>query len=153
MAGVAENFKLLSGTWVAAGMLRLSLLSAAAPILQDAAVTGHDRMEVGMLAFPNFVGCKQVIGPEAEKMSPEEIIRHPVVHEQLRSKLAAYNAENKGSSTSIGRVLLMVEPPNIDAGEITDKGYLNQRAILARRDELVQRLYDLDPGDDAVVMT
>ncbi len=150
---VAENFKLLSGTWVAAGMLRLSLLSAAAPILQDAAVTGHDRMEVGMLAFPNFVGCKQVIGPEAEKMSPEEIIRHPVVHEQLRSKLAAYNAENKGSSTSIGRVLLMVEPPNIDAGEITDKGYLNQRAILARRDELVQRLYDLDPGDDAVVMT
>jgi feruloyl-CoA synthase len=149
---VAENFKLLSGTWVAAGMVRLNLMSATTPLLQDGAVTGHDRMEVGLLAFPNFDGCRQVIGPEADGLSPEEIVRHPVIHEQLKSKVAAYNAENKGSSTRIARILLMTEPPDIDAGEITDKGYLNQRAILSRRAALVERLYDLSPGDDMVVM-
>ena len=70
----------------------------------------------------------------------------------LKTKVAAYNAENKGSSTRIGRVLLMTEPPNIDAGEITDKGYLNQRSILSRRDALVEQLYDISIGDDVVVM-
>jgi feruloyl-CoA synthase len=153
---VAENFKLLTGTWVAAGMLRLDVLSAAAPLLQDAAVTGVDQEWVGLLAFPNMAACKGAIaasgaGPEAEALAPDAIVRHPNLHALLKTKLGTYNAAHPGSSQRVARVLLMTEPPNIDAGEITDKGYLNQRAILARRAALVERLYSETPGDDVVV--
>ena len=147
---VAENFKLLTGTWVAAGMLRLDVLSAAAPLIQDAAVTGMDQEWVGLLAFPNIAACKAAIGPEAEPMAPDAVVRHPKLHVALKAKLAAYNAAHPGSSQRVARVLLMTEPPNIDAGEITDKGYLNQRAILARRAALVERLYSEMPSDDVV---
>jgi feruloyl-CoA synthase len=148
---VAENFKLLTGTWVAAGMLRLDLLSFTAPLIQDAAVTGVDQEWVGLLAFPNMAGCKAAIGPEADALSPDAILRHPKLQATLKQKLANYNAAHPGSSQRVARVLLMTEPPNIDAGEITDKGYLNQRAILARRTALVERLYSAKPGDDVVI--
>ena len=147
---VAENFKLLTGTWVAAGMLRLDVLSATAPLLQDAAVTGPDREEIGLLAFPNLAACKAAIGPEAEALSPDAVVRHPKLHDALKTKLGTYNAAHPGSSQRVARMLLMTEPPNIDAGEITDKGYLNQRAILARRAALAERLYSAQPGDDVV---
>jgi feruloyl-CoA synthase len=147
---VAENFKLLTGTWVAAGVLRLDVLSATAPLIQDAAVTGVDQEWVGLLAFPNLAACKAAIGPEAEAMAPEAVARHPKLHAALREKLRAYNAAHPGSSQQVARVLLLTEPPNIDAGEITDKGYLNQRAILSRRAALVERLYTQAPGEDVV---
>lgn len=139
---VAENFKLLTGTWVAVGNLRLAALSGAAPLVQDAAICGEAREEIGMLAFPNFAACAEVAGTSLEATSPGEIVSDPKVHAALAEKLKAYNAGNPGSSTKIARVLLMTEPPNIDAGEITDKGYLNQRAVLSRRADLVERLYD-----------
>ena len=72
---------------------------------------------------------------------------HPAVHERLMAGLAAHNAENPGSSTRVKRVLLMTEPPQIDAGEITDKGYINQRAVLSRRAAEVDRLYTGGDGD------
>jgi feruloyl-CoA synthase len=149
---VAENFKLLTGTWVAAGMLRLDALSAAAPLIQDAAVTGVDQEWVGLLAFPNMAGCKAAIGPEAEGLAPDAIVRHPKLHAALKEKLWLYNAGHPGSSQQVARVMLMTEPPNIDAGEITDKGYLNQRAILSRRAAFVERLYSDAPGDDVVAL-
>jgi feruloyl-CoA synthase len=149
---VAENFKLLTGTWVAAGMLRLDVLSATAPLLQDAAVTGQDQEEVGLLAFPNLAACKAAIGREAESLSPDSIVRHPKLHAALKTKLGTYNAAHPGSSQRVARVLMMTEPPNIDAGEITDKGYLNQRAILSRRAALAERLYSEKPGDDVVIV-
>jgi feruloyl-CoA synthase len=148
---VAENFKLLTGTWVAAGMLRLDVLSAVAPLIQDAAVTGVDQEWVGLLAFPNMAACKAAIGPEADALAPDAIARHPKLHAALKAKLGTYNAAHPGSSQRVARVLLMSEPPSIDAGEITDKGYLNQRAILARRAALVERLYSATPGDDVVI--
>ncbi len=147
---VAENFKLLTGTWVAAGMLRLDVLSATAPLIQDAAVTGVDQAWVGLLAFPNLAACRAAIGPEAEPLSPDAVVRHPKLHAALETKLGTYNAAHPGSSQRVARVLLMTEPPNIDAGEITDKGYLNQRAILARRAALVERLHSETPGNDVV---
>ena len=147
---VAENFKLLTGTWVAAGMLRLDVLSAVAPLIQDAAVTGVDQEWVGLLAFPNVAACKAAIGAEAEALSPDAIVRHPKLHAALKAKLGTYNAAHPGSSQRVARVLLMTEPPSIDAGEITDKGYLNQRAILARRAAMVERLYSATPADDVV---
>ena len=139
---VAENFKLLTGTWVAVGNLRLAALSGAAPLVQDAAICGEGREEIGMLAFPSLTACAATAGGTPETLSPAEIVASREVHEALAEKLKAYNAGNPGSSTKIARVLLMTEPPSIDAGEITDKGYLNQRAVLRRRADLVERLYD-----------
>lgn len=146
---VAENFKLLSGTWVHAGQLRLQAIAAAAPVIQDAVVTGQDQDDVGLLAFISVDGCRSLAGDD---FSPEELAIHPKVQECLNAGLAAHNAENPGSSTRIKRVLLMTEPPQIDASEITDKGYINQRAVLTRRSALVERLYTGD-GDDIVVIT
>lgn len=144
---VAENFKLLSGTWVHAGQLRLQTIAAASPVIQDAVVTGQDRDEVGLLAFISVDGCRSVAG---EDLPPDALARHPAVQERLRTGLEAHNKENPGSSTRIKRVLLMTEPPQIDAGEITDKGYINQRAVLTRRSDIVDRLYT--GGDDDIVV-
>jgi len=147
---VAENFKLLTGTWVATGVLRLDVLSHINPLVSDAAVTGENRDEVGLLGFANVEACKQVIGAGAEELSAEEVVAHPAVHNALRTSLAGYNKDHPASSQRVRRVLLMTTPPSIDAGEITDKGYLNQRAILTARDDLVTRLYD---GGGADIVT
>jgi len=96
--------------------------------------------------FPSIAGCQSVAGDE---LSPDAIVSNEAVHKHLRAGLAAHNADNPGSSTRIRRALLMTEPPQIDAGEITDKGYINQRAVLSRRAGLVERLYKGD-GDDIV---
>ena len=144
---VAENFKLLSGTWVHAGQLRLQSIAAASPVIQDAVITGQDRDEVGLLAFISIDGCKSVAGDD---LTPEELATHPAVQERLQTGLAAHNRDNPGSSTRIRRVVLMTEPPQIDAGEITDKGYINQRAVLTRRANIVDRLYI--GGDDDIVV-
>ena len=148
---VAENFKLLTGTWVATGVLRLDVLSHIAPLVSDAAVTGENRDEVGLLGFANLEACKAAIGPAAAGLTPAELVAHPAVHEALRAKIAAYNRDRPGSSQRVRRVLLMTDPPDIDAGEITDKGYLNQRAILNARAALVERLYE-GGGPDVVTV-
>lgn len=145
---VAENFKLLSGTWVHAGQLRLQAIAAASPVIQDAVVTGQDQDDVGLLAFISLDGCASIAG---NSLSPDELAANPDVQARLREGLAAHNADNPGSSTRIKRVLLMTEPPQIDASEITDKGYINQRAVLSRRSALVERLYTGN-GDDIVVI-
>ena len=121
---VAEDFKLSSGTWVNVGVVRVKLIAAADPIIQDAVITGHDRNEIGALVF---------LSPAA---------KDPV--EKIRLALKKLAQEGGGSSTYPTRVLVMTEPPSIDASEITDKGYLNQRAVLERRAALVQKLYSAD---------
>ncbi|MEW6690307.1 MAG: feruloyl-CoA synthase [Pseudomonadota bacterium] len=121
---VAEDFKLTTGTWVHVGMVRVKLIAAANPFIQDAVITGHDRDEVGALVF---------LSPAAGK-DPEQI------RKQLQKALQALAAE-PGSSTHPTRLLVMQEPPQIDGNEITDKGYINQRAVLERRAALVEQLY------------
>ena len=145
---VAENFKLMTGTWVHAGQLRLEVIAAASPVIQDAVVTGADRNEVGLLAFPSVAGCGSLVD---SGLPVERLVTNQRIHEVLRNGLAAHNSRNPGSSTRVRRVLLMTEPPQIDAGEITDKGYINQRAVLGRRDGLVSRLYE-GTGDDIVLI-
>ena len=146
---VAEDFKLSSGTWVHAGGLRVAGLAAAAPALQDAVVTGHDRDFVGLLAWPNLPALKQIAGEDAE---PARLIASSAVREHVRRGLTAYNATQPGSSSQIRRVLLIAEPPSIDANEITDKGYINQRAVLERRAALIERLYSDPPAAEVIVI-
>ncbi|HEX7702929.1 MAG TPA: AMP-binding protein, partial [Kofleriaceae bacterium] len=113
----SENFKLASGTWVHVGEVRLALIAACSPLVADAVICGHDRDELGALLF----------------LAPGQTA------EQLPALLARHATGS--SSTRITRVLILTEPANIDAGEITDKGYLNQRALLDRRSADVERLF------------
>ena len=149
---VAENFKLLSGTWVHAGTLRLAAISAAAPVVQDAVVTGHYGDEVGLLAFPNPAGCRSLCPDAPEDEPVASLIARPEIRARLAAGLAEHNAANPASSTRIARAMLVADPPAIDAGEITDKGYINQRAVLERRAEAVARLHAADPGPDVLVI-
>ncbi len=147
---VTEDFKLITGTWVHVGGIRVAALAAATPVLQDAVVAGHDRDRIGLLAWPNVNACKEICTDPAAHASVEALIRSPEVIDHLRQGIAAYNAKHRGSSTRIARVLLMAEPPNIDANEITDKGYINQRATLDRRAALVECLFADPPPDDVI---
>jgi feruloyl-CoA synthase len=149
---VAEDFKLSTGTWVHAGGLRIAALAAAAPVLQDAVVTGHDRDMVGLLAWPSLAGMKQVCADASLHGDPARLIAAPAVREHVRKGIAAHNAGQIGSSMKIRRILLMAEPASIDANEITDKGYINQRATLQRRRALVERLYAEPPPSDVIVV-
>jgi feruloyl-CoA synthase len=121
---VAEDFKLMSGTWVSVGTLRLRAISALSPLAADVVVTGHDREQIGLLVFAS---------PQAAAMSAEQKTQ------RLRDALLAMGGG--GSSQTPTRALLLSEPPNADAGEITDKGYLNQRRVLERRAADVLALY------------
>lgn len=145
---VAEDFKLSTGTWVSAGKLRVDALNAVGAILQDALVAGLDRTYIGLLGFPNLPACRAIAGDD--KLSAEEIVTHPAVLERLASGLRAHNKSNPGSSTKVARALLMVEPPSVDGGELTDKGYINQAVALGRRADLVKKLYADPPGNDVV---
>ena len=136
---VAEDFKLTSGTWVSVGTLRLKVVSALSPLAQDVVITGHDRDEIGVLVFP---------GPQAKAMAPRRAAQRA-----SHDKLAAINAAAGGaSSQTVRRALLLDEPPSLDAGEITDKGYVNQRAVLERRRDKVETLYRSVPGGEAIVL-
>jgi len=130
---VAEDFKLTTGTWVSVGMLRVKLVSALAPLAQDVVITGHDRDEVGALIFPSAQG---------RELSADSIA--------AKVRGALNTLRGGGSSQCPARALLLAEPPNPDAGEITDKGYINQRAVLARRAADVQALY-AQPADPRVI--
>jgi feruloyl-CoA synthase len=138
---VSENFKLSTGTWVAVGNLRTAVVASADDIIQDAVIAGHDRNEIGILVFPNVMGCRALCPELPADAALEDVIAHENVRHNLKEGLTAYNADNFGSSTRIARAFVMAEPPNIDANEITDKGYMNQRAVLARRENLVNQLF------------
>jgi feruloyl-CoA synthase len=148
---VVEDFKLTTGTFVHVGSLRTDAIAAATPVVQDALVTGQDRPFVGLLAWPNLHACRQIVGnPDA---SYEEVVKHPEVRACLKRGLEAHNRSSEGaSSRRIARAMLMVEPASIDGNELTDKGYINQRAGLERRAALVERLYAGHPGEDVIVL-
>ena len=132
---LAEDFKLTSATWVHVSALRVRAIAALAPIAQDVVIAGHDRHEAGFLIFPK----------------PGIDIRDAHVRELVRQGMASLRSEGAGSSTYATRAILLEEPPSIDAGEITDKGYINQRAVLDRRAALVDFLY-ATPADESVIL-
>lgn len=137
---LGENFKLSSGTWVGVGALRVALIAACAPVVEDAVVTGHDRDEIGMLVFPSLAGCRGLC-PHLADAPLAALIRERPVRDALAAALARHNETAGGSSHRVARALLLEEPPSIDKGEITDKGYINQRAVLTNRAALVERLH------------
>jgi feruloyl-CoA synthase len=148
---VVEDFKLTTGTFVHVGSLRTDAIAAATPVVHDALVAGQDRPFIGLLAWPNLHACRQIV--DKADASFEDVVRHPEVIACFRRGLEAHNKSNGGSSSlRVARAMLMVEPPSIDGNELTDKGYINQRAGLERRADLVERLYADKPGEDVIIL-
>ena len=149
---IAEDFKLLSGAWVHVGALRLRAIAALAPIAQDVVVTGHDRQEVGLLIFPNPAACAALC-PDRPKETPLAALTADArVRQRVAQGMRALAEEAPGESTHAQRAMLLTEPPSIDANEITDKGYVNQRAVLARRVAAVRDLYGTPPPPKVVII-
>src|SRR4030088_3151166 len=148
---VVEDFKLTTGTFVHVGSLRTDAIAAATPVVQDALVAGQDRPFLGLLAWPNLHACRQIVGdPEA---SCEDVVKHPEVLACLKRGLEAHNKSTEGaSSMRIAGARVRTEPASIDGNELTDKGYINQRAGLERRATLVERLYADPPGEDVIIL-
>jgi feruloyl-CoA synthase len=131
------------------GVLRTAVLAACAPVLQDLVVCGEDRDQIGILAWPNVSACRDMTGDTAAE--PASLARAPEVLEKVRRGIAAHNRNHPAASMRIARVRLMEEPPSIDADEITDKGYVNQRAVLERRADLIHELYADPAGPEVLV--
>ena len=137
---IAEDFKLSTGTFVSVGPMRARIIVAGAPYIQDAVITGLNRKEVGALLYPS-PACREVsgLGPDAPIA---DVVAHPAVRQRMEAVLDELARESTGSASRVARALLMTEPPLLDKGEITDKGSINQRAVLQHRDALVQALHD-----------
>ena len=145
---LAENFKLTSGTWVNVGALRLALLEQGAPLVEDVVITGHDRDEIGALIFVSRAHAAKLAGTaEAEHAG---IARHPTVRDFVAATLARHNAAAPASSTRVMRALILPEPPRREAGEITDKGTINQRRALDLRAASVEALYAGELGPEVL---
>ena len=148
---LAEDFKLTTGTWVQVGALRVGALTACSPVLQDAIVAGADREFVSLLCWLNAAGCQKLIGDGAPATFTE-LAQHPAVRDHVRRNLMQWNAAHPGSSERIARAILLRDSPSIDANEITDKGYINQRLALERRATDVERLFAARPDSGVIVV-
>ena len=141
-----EDFKLDSGTWVRTGSVRLALIEQCAPLLADAVICGHDRAYVAALAWPNIAECQR-LAPELSQLQGDALVAHPLVVDALTLKLRQFAAV--AASQQVRRVLLLAEPPSADAGEIADKGSINQAAARQRRAEWIVPLF-AEPAGPAV---
>ncbi|WP_417418895.1 feruloyl-CoA synthase [Hoeflea sp.] len=132
---VSEDFKLLTGTWVQAGRLRLDALEHLRGLVQDVVVCGHDRGEIGLFIFPK---PDQVHGDNTS----EGAVIDPELQAAIETRLRDLAKASTGSARRISRAIILAEPPSLKDSEMTDKGSLNVRKIITRRAELLERLYD-----------
>jgi feruloyl-CoA synthase len=137
---IAEDFKLATGTFVSVGPLRAKIIAAGAPYVQDAVVTGLNRNEVGALVFPTPAVRKLAGLPDDAPL--QAVLQSAPVQAHFQRVVDALAAQSTGSANRVARLHLMHEPPSIDKGEVTDKGSINQRAVLKHRDALVQAFHD-----------
>jgi feruloyl-CoA synthase len=137
---IAEDFKLSTGTFVSVGPMRAKIVVSGAPYIQDAVITGLNRKEVGALLFLS-AACREVANLPAD--APwADVVQSAAVRQRIEAVVDQLAREATGSASRIARVLLMLEPPSAEKGEITDKGSLNQRAVLKHRHILVEGLHD-----------
>jgi len=146
---LAEDFKLATGTWVSAGALRAQFVDHCAPLVRDAVIAGADRDDIAVLVFPDIEACR-ALAELAADVPATAVLADANVRHEFACRMNALARHNPGSSTRICRAILMAEPPSLDAGEATDKGSTNQRAVLSRRAALVEALY-ADAKSDQVI--
>jgi feruloyl-CoA synthase len=143
---IAEDFKLLTGTWVRVGTRRAAVIAAGAPLVQDVVIAGHDREYLAAILFPHLEACRALAPDLPADAHADFVVLHPVVREKVQGFLDRLAAASTGSATRIARALLAEVPPSMDAGELTDKGSVNQRSVLRNRAALVEELYEEPPS-------
>jgi feruloyl-CoA synthase len=148
---LAEDFKLSSATWVSVGPLRTRILQQAGAYVQDVVIAAPDREFVGALVFPNVAACRALCPDLAGDAPIDAVLGDARVRETLRGMFQRLAAEGTGSSTFVARVLLLSDPPSMDAREITDKGSINQKIVLTNRASLVDELYAEPPSPSVIV--
>jgi feruloyl-CoA synthase len=146
---IAEDFKLATGTFVSVGPLRAKVINAGNPCVQDVVVAGINRNEIGLLIFPRLDACRELAGA-APNTPTLDVLAEPKVRAFFQMLADELFSSGTGSATRVARSIVLVDPPSIDRGEITDKGSINQRAVLTHRDALVEHLYA--GGDDSVIL-
>ena len=149
---ISEDFKLSTGTWVRVGMLRASLLAVFGGAVKDVVIAGHEQDDLAILIFPDFEALR-ALSADLAGASLEEILSNGATRRLFREKLQEAAAASTGSSNRVARAILLEEPPSIDGHEITDKGSINQRAVLARRAALVEELYSGTPSPRVIALT
>jgi feruloyl-CoA synthase len=142
---IAEDFKLATATWVSAGPLRAEFLSHFAPYVRDVVIAGRDRDFVSGLVFPDSDRCRELCPELDSTASMAEVVGSKAVQAKFHERLCSLALRSTGSSNRIARILLLSEPPSIDAHELTDKGSISQRAVLENRASLVEELYAGSP--------
>lgn len=148
---LAEDFKLSSGTWVSVGVVRAKLIEHFGPFLRDVVIAAPDRDELGALFIPDVQACRRLTPDLAADASAEQVLSDPQVRRELEFLLTTFARENSGGSMRVRRAIVLVEPPSLDVGEITDKGSINQRAVLSHRAALVDELYR-EPAPPRVII-
>jgi len=141
---------LSSGTFVRVGPLRQRLLAHLGDLAQEVVIDGPDRDEVTALVFPSLAGCRAICATAGEPPPMSAVVADPRVQDAFRLRLDEFGRRNPGHSTRIVAAVLLVDPPSIDAQEATDKGSVNQKAVLANRARLVDQLYG-GAGDAVIV--
>jgi feruloyl-CoA synthase len=147
---VAEDFKLATGTWVSVGPMRARFLAHCTPYAKDVVLAGADLDDVRVLVFPDLDACR-ALAPDLKTASLADIANHPRVRAQFRDRLDTFAAAATGSSNRVVALTLVGDLPSLDAGEITDKGSINQRAVLRCRAALVAELYSATPPAHVLV--
>jgi feruloyl-CoA synthase len=147
----AEDFKLSTGTFVSVGPLRGKIVAAADPLVQDAVITGLNRDDVGALLFPRADEVRRLAGVPASTPLPE-VLHHPTVRAFFQRVANQLWRDSTGSANRVARLHVLAEPPSIDKGEVTDKGSINQRAVLQHRASLVEALYEGKVSDPFLIL-
>ncbi|MEM9937501.1 MAG: AMP-binding protein [Pseudomonadota bacterium] len=143
---VGEDFKLSSGTWVSVGTLRPDLVAACSPLVFDAVICGQDKNFIGAMLWPSPAAFEEYV----KDAGGDQIAAFTKLTQDIAVKVGAFNAAEPGSSRRIKRFLILTAPPSIDAGEITDKGYVNQRLVQDLRADLVNSLFTAEAGPGVV---
>ena len=147
---LAEDFKLATGTWVSVGPLRSAFIAHCAPLVRDVVLAGAERDEVTALIFPDVDACRAIAADLASDAPVPHVLGDPRVRAAFARKLGGFAAASTGTSNRIVRAVLLAEPASLDIGEMTDKGSINQRAVLAHRAAIVEALY-ADPPPEIIV--
>lgn len=148
---ITEDFKLASGTWVSVGGMREKIIAGGAPLVQDAVITGLDRDFVGAIVFPRLDECRKLCGDLPASATQAEIIDHPAVRTRFQELIDRLAPQSTGSANLLVRLVIADTPPSLDVGEITDKGSINQRAVLGHRKAVVEELYARAPAGKVIV--
>jgi feruloyl-CoA synthase len=149
---ITEDFKLATGTWVNIGALRAQVIKHLAPFVQDVVISGPNRNTIGIMIFPNIDACRRLASHLPADAPPFEVLHDPRARAKIHFLLGTLAKQSTGSSNRVCRALLMAEEPSLDLGEITDKGSINQRAVLRHRAALVEELHANPPSSRVIVV-